>query len=58
MFATLKELAYTIKPDKSDEFLKKLYETAPSKSDWEKIKLESQICDKARLEALFAESEK
>lgn len=49
----LKEIAYTIRPDKSEEFLKKLYATAPSKEDWERIKKESEVLDKERLDALF-----
>ena len=52
----LKEIAYTIRPDKSEEFLKKLYATAPSKEDWERIKKESEVLDKERLDALFEES--
>lgn len=34
----LQEITYTIKPDKANEFFDKLYKTAPSKSDWERIK--------------------
>ena len=51
----IKEVAYTISADKSKEFLKKLCATAPSKSDWERIKQESQIIDKEKLDKLFEE---
>ena len=54
----LKEITYTIRPDKSEEFFKKLYSTAPSKKDWERIKKESQVIDKERLDALFEEDDK
>lgn len=54
----LKEIAYTISPDKSEEFLKKLYATAPSKEDWERIKKESEVLDKERLDALFEDDSK
>ena len=49
----LKEVAYTIRADKSKDFLKKLCATAPSKNDWERIKQESQILDKKKLDMLF-----
>lgn len=52
----LQEITYTIKPDKSKEFFEKLYKTAPSKSDWERIQKESQVIDKERLNALFEEN--
>ena len=51
----LQEITYTIKPDKANEFFDKLYKTAPSKSDWERIKRESQIKDKDKLDSLFGE---
>ncbi len=51
----IKEIAYTISADKSKEFLKKLSATALSKSDWERIKCESQVVDKERLDKLFEE---
>lgn len=54
----LKEVTYTIKPDKSEEFFKKLYSTAPSKNDWDKIREESQILDKERLESLFSDNKR
>lgn len=54
----LKEITYTINPDKSNDFLGKLYSTAPSKIDWERIKKESQVLDKKRLDALFEENDK
>jgi hypothetical protein len=54
----LKEIAYTIRPDKSEEFLKKLYATAPSKEDWERIKKESEVLDKEQLDALFEDDGK
>ena len=58
VFIMLKEITYTIRPDKSEEFFKKLYSTAPSKKDWERIKKESQVLDKERLDALFEEDDK
>ena len=58
VFIMLKEVTYTIKPDKSEEFFKKLYSTAPSKDDWDKIRKESQILDKERLESLFSDSKR
>ncbi len=51
----IKEIAYTISADKSKDFLKKLCATALSKSDWERIKCESQVVDKERLDKLFEE---
>ena len=53
----LNEITYTINPDKSEEFYKKLYSTAPSKKDWERIKKESQVLDKERLDALFEDDD-
>ena len=41
-----------INPKKSDEFYKKLYATALDKEDWKRIKKESQVLDKERLNAL------
>ena len=54
----LKEITYTIKPEKSEEFFKKLYANPPRKKDWERINKESQILDKKRLDALFEEEKK
>ncbi|SKB99527.1 hypothetical protein SAMN06296386_112101 [Lachnospiraceae bacterium] len=51
----LNEITYTIRPDKSEEFFKKLYSTAPTKKDWERIRKESQVIDKDRFIALFEE---
>ena len=54
----LKEVTYTIKPEKSDAFFKKLYSTTPSKKDWEIMKKESCVVDKERLNALFVGNKK
>lgn len=51
----LQEITYTIKPDKANEFFDKLYKTAPSKSDWEHIKKDSQVKDRDKLDSLFRE---
>ena len=48
-----REIAYTIRPEKKDEFFKKFYSTSLQKEDWDKIKNESKVLDKSRLDALF-----
>lgn len=48
-----KEIAYTIRPEKKDDFLKKLYSTSKKMEDWDRIKDESKIVDKKRLDELF-----
>ncbi|SEL96952.1 hypothetical protein SAMN04487770_12227 [Butyrivibrio sp. ob235] len=49
----LQNKAYTINPEKSKEFFEMLSRSAPSKSDWKRIKKEAQVLDKKRLDALF-----
>ncbi len=50
------EIAYTIRPEKKDDFLKKFYSTSKKTEDWERIKNESRIIDKGRLDELFREN--
>lgn len=53
VFEMYKEIAYTIRPEKKDDFLKKLYSTSKKMEDWDRIKDESKIVDKKRLDELF-----
>ena len=46
---------YTINPEKSKVFFEKLSKSAPSESDWEQMRKESQVLDKQKLDALFME---
>jgi len=48
-----KEMAYAIRPEKTNDFLRKLYSTSKGKDDWKNIKNESKVIDKKRLDTLF-----
>ncbi|WP_167511269.1 hypothetical protein [Pseudobutyrivibrio xylanivorans] len=51
-----REIAYTINPEKKEDFLKKFYSSSLKTEEWEKIKNESRIIDKSRLDDLFREN--